>query len=57
MAMTKDEKAKFDAALADMLKNPEKHKKAFIAAAKKESPEMTDEQIEANWAQATNQLL
>ena len=57
MAMTKDEKAKFDAALADMMKNREKYKKQFIEAAKKESPEMTDEQLEASWEQAARQLL
>jgi hypothetical protein len=44
------------AVIADMIANPEKWRKKSEAAARREHPEMTREQMDASWDQVKHQL-
>jgi hypothetical protein len=48
---------KMDKFFEDFLADPEKYKKKWTEEARKEHPNMTDEQLEGAWAQLESQFL
>jgi hypothetical protein len=55
-ATKKGTSTKLDAFVNDIVANPEKYRKRTEAEARKEHPEMTDEQHDWAWRQAAHQL-
>lgn len=45
-----------DAFIDDIYRDPAKHKAEFLARARKDSPHMTDAQLEASWQQMSEML-
>jgi hypothetical protein len=49
-------KAERDAFVADLIAQPEKYRREWGEQARRENPQMTDEQIEAAWDQLAEQM-
>ena len=47
---------KMTAAIRDIIDNTEKYKKKWDAKARKDYPEMTEEQLQASWDQLAHQF-
>lgn len=53
---TRTRQQKFNEALRDLLENTEKYRLQAREEQRKESPEMTEEQLDATWEQAAHQF-